>query len=114
MYVAEVISPQTFRQLDLTVDEDGFMLDQQQWSSDVAQQIAMLVGLGPLSDEDWRLIDVVRTRYFSFGAAPSMRDMCREMGVRKVAVQQRFGSCRNMWQIAGLPNPGEEMMAYMA
>jgi len=113
MYITQTINPQTFRSMNLTVDEDGFLMDQTQWSSEVAQQIATLAGVGHLSELHWQVIDLVRGRYFSLGVVPSMRDLCRELGARKFVVKNQFGSCRNMWQIAGLPHPGEEMLAYM-
>jgi tRNA 2-thiouridine synthesizing protein E len=40
--------------------------------------------------------------------------MCRKLGVDRDAVQTAFGSCRNLWQVAGLPNPGGEAIAYMS
>jgi tRNA 2-thiouridine synthesizing protein E len=42
-----------------------------------------------------------------------MRQMCRKLGVNREAVHKCFGSCRNLWQVAGLPNPGEEALSYM-
>ena len=28
-------------------------------------------------------------------------------------LQLVIGQCRNLWQVAGLPNPGEEALSYM-
>jgi tRNA 2-thiouridine synthesizing protein E len=42
-----------------------------------------------------------------------MRNLCRKLGVSRDAVKASFGGCRELWQIAGLPHPGEDALAYM-
>lgn len=42
-----------------------------------------------------------------------MRRVCRELGQERDAVRTQFGSCLQLWQIAGLPYPGEEAKTYM-
>lgn len=98
----------------LALDEDGFLLDGRTWSRDVAQQLAGRFGLGPLGATQWLIIDFVRDRYFRLGALPPMRNMCRRLGVERDAVKKSFGSCRQLWQVAGLPNPGAEALSYMS
>jgi tRNA 2-thiouridine synthesizing protein E len=44
---------------------------------------------------------------------PYMSRICRIMHLGKHGVQRLFGSCREAWRIAGLPNPGEEAKTYM-
>jgi tRNA 2-thiouridine synthesizing protein E len=43
-----------------------------------------------------------------------MSQICRTHGMDRKAVQRLFGSCRQAWRVAGLPNPGEEALSYMA
>jgi tRNA 2-thiouridine synthesizing protein E len=98
----------------LALDDEGFLLDRRVWNRALAQQIADNGGVGQLGATHWLLIDFVRDRYFRLGAMPPTRNMCRKLGVDRDAVQKAFGSCRNLWQIAGLPNPGGEAIAYMS
>lgn len=98
----------------LPLDDDGFLLDRKLWNRDVAQQLADSYGIGRLGETQWMIIDYVRDKYFRLGAMPPMRNMCRKVGVNRDAVQKCFGSCRNLWQIAGLPHPGEEALSYMS
>lgn len=98
----------------LAVDEDGFLLHAEAWNRAVAQQFADEVGIGSLGDTHWLIIDFMRDRYLVLGALPPMRNLCRKVGVDRNAVKCAFGSCREAWRIAGLPNPGPEAMAYMA
>ena len=97
----------------LPLDEDGFLLDHRLWNRQLAQQLAGQQGLGQLGETHWLMIDFARDRYFRLGAMPPMRNMCRRVGVDRDAVKKAFGSCRNLWQIAGLPYPGGEALSYM-
>lgn len=94
-------------------DDEGFLLDRTLWNRALAQQLADRSGIGQLGSTHWMIIDFVRDRYFRLGAMPPMRNMCRRLGVDRDAVKKAFGSCRDVWQIAGLPNPGGEALAYM-
>jgi len=97
----------------LPLDDDGFLIDHRLWNRAMAQRLADHDGLGQLAETQWMLIDFVRDKFFRLGAMPPMSHVCRKLGVNREAVHTCFGSCRNLWQIAGLPNPGEEALSYM-
>jgi tRNA 2-thiouridine synthesizing protein E len=97
----------------LPLNAEGFLLDRRQWDRTVAQQLADQYGLGPLSPTQWQIIDYIRDRYLRLGAIPPIRHLCRKLGIEREAVKKSFGGCRQLWQIAGLPNPGEEALTYM-
>ncbi len=97
----------------LPLDEDGFLIEHRAWNREMAQQLANEWGLGELGPTHWLIIDFVRDRYFRLGAMPPMRNMCSKVGVNREAVKKSFGTCRQLWQIAGLPNPGGEAITYM-
>lgn len=113
MYAVDVINLQTFRALNLHVDEDGYLTDPDQWSREVASRVADAAGIGQLEPRHWRMIAFMRETYDEFGAPPSQHQLCHHLALDKHAVAEAFGSCRNLWQIAGLPNPGEEMRTYL-
>lgn len=95
----------------IPLDEGGFLVDRRLWDRRMAQQIADHVGLGRLTTTQWLIIDFVRDRSFRLGALPPMRNLCRKLGVDREAVTRSFGSCRHLWQVAGLPNPGEDALS---
>ncbi len=97
----------------LPLDDQGFLVDRRLWNRNLAQQLADRDGLGQMTETQWMIIDFIRDKYFRLGAMPPMRNMCRKLGLNREAVQKCFGSCRSLWQIAGLPNPGEEALSYM-
>ena len=94
-------------------DEDGYLLDPGHWNQEMGQAIALQEGVGALGDRHWRVIDHIRERYFLLGGVPNLRRVCRATSLSKMEVYDLFGSCLTIWRIAGLPNPGEEVKAYL-
>jgi tRNA 2-thiouridine synthesizing protein E len=94
-------------------DADGFLVDPDEWTAPLAEYIALLEGLDGLSARHWQVIGIVRDRFHAVGGPPVMRLICRAAGVDPSSAHDLFSSCRSLWRIAGLPNPGAEAMSYM-
>ena len=95
-------------------DTDGFFAEPSRWSPDKAIRIAEEFGIRTLTPLHWTIIHHVRERFYRLGALPVMRLVCRAAGVERAKAHKLFGSCRTLWRVAGLPNPGEEAKSYMA
>lgn len=93
---------------DLKFDQYGFLIEPEDWSECVADYIAGLDGISPLGWEHWNVIYFLRDRYLQFGAILPLRNLCRGVGVSRERLKELFGSCRTIWRVAGLPDPGEE------
>jgi tRNA 2-thiouridine synthesizing protein E len=94
-------------------DEHGYLVDPSRWSRAVAESLAREAGIERLGPAHWRVIEHVRRKYFTLGALPVMRLVCRAAGIDPGAAHTLFSGCTSLWRIAGLPNPGEEALAYM-
>jgi len=94
-------------------DEDGFLCESGNWSPSLAEELAREAGISELTAKHWEVIHYVRERYFSIGALPVMRLVCRAAGLDPKNGHHLFSSCKSLWRIAGLPNPGEEAKSYM-
>jgi len=94
-------------------DEDGFLARAEEWTPGLAEHLAGQAGISQLTAKHWEVIELVRERYFSFGALPVMRLICRAAGLDPNKAHHLFSSCRSLWVIAGLPNPGAEARSYM-
>ncbi|MFT5502906.1 MAG: TusE/DsrC/DsvC family sulfur relay protein [Gammaproteobacteria bacterium] len=94
------------------LDEDGFLVDWRNWDKDFSQRRADLMQIN-LDDRHWKLINFIRDRFTRLGAIPPMRRVCRSSEINRQELKQQFGSCLNVWKLAGLPNPGEEAKTYM-
>lgn len=94
-------------------DEDGFLSEPENWTATLAEDLAREAGIAELTAKHWEIIHHVRERYFSLGALPVMRLVCRAVGLDPNEAHHLFSSCKSLWRIAGLPNPGEEAKSYM-
>lgn len=114
-YTNEFKSPLSTQDPSVLVlfDEDGFIHNADLWNKALAEQLAANAGIDELSNAHWEIIDFLRDRYIRLGAIPPMARVCREFGHKRDAVRRLFGGCLQLWQISGLPYPGEEAKTYM-
>ncbi len=94
-------------------DRDGFLTEPEAWTPDLAARIAALDGIAELTPKHWEVIRHVRKQFYNIGALPVMRLVCRAAGLDRHKAHKLFSSCKGLWRVAGLPNPGEEAKAYM-
>lgn len=95
-------------------DSEGFIENPSAWDKELAQHLASGAGLSALNDDHWRVIGLLRHHYFTTGGVPMMRQICHDAGLRMHCVSDLMENPRIAWQIAGLPNPGEEANSYLA
>ena len=101
------------RPSQLLFDERGYLIDSSRWDRSLAERLASEAGIERLGPEHWRVIEHVRRKYFTLGSLPVMRLVCRAAGIEPETAHALFSGCASLWRIAGLPNPGEEALAYM-
>jgi dissimilatory sulfite reductase related protein len=94
-------------------DRDGFMADPEAWTPELAARIARLDGIDELTPKHWEVVRHVRKHFYSHGSLPVMRLVCRAAGLDRHKAHKLFSSCKGLWRVAGLPNPGEEAKTYM-
>jgi TusE/DsrC/DsvC family sulfur relay protein len=94
-------------------DEDGFLVDTDNWSRKIAEQIASTDGIGALSQVHWVIIQQFRDHYLEHGSMLPPSHICHMIQLDSQCVTDLFQSVREAWRIAGLPNPGEEAKSYM-
>ena len=89
------------------LDDDGHLADPSQWSPDFAEAMAMHLGLGELSEEQWAVVRWVRKEWEEQGAAPNIRRITTGMGIETRKLYQLFpkAPARTVAKIAGIPKP---------
>ena len=94
------------------VDEEGFLINPEQWSEAFA---ASALGLLPrsLSSQHKDVLHYVRKKYLHLGALPPVRHVCKSIGMEKSDLKVLFGSCLQLWRAAGLPSPDDEIRSHM-
>jgi tRNA 2-thiouridine synthesizing protein E len=107
MSTAEKFTPEP------SLDENGLLLNPDDWDEHIAVAIAYRAGIRRLNDEHWKVINALREHYDRFGVAPAMHNICRSYGQSDAWVHNLFNTCMDAWRVAGLPDPGEEARAYL-
>jgi len=64
--------------MELATDEDGFLLDPDDWSEDVARYIAQQTQL-ELNEDHWRVIYMIRQLYTDTGTVPELRTILKQL-----------------------------------
>lgn len=101
------------KSIDVEFDADGFIARENDWSIELAEEMAALKGIETLTEDHWKVITRLRQHYFNNHQVPVMRQVCREAGLEEHCVSELLTDPRRAWQIAGLPNPGEEAKVYL-
>ncbi len=92
---------------NVEVDPEGFLLDPEQWSEPVAQEIARSAGIETLTDRHWQVIKFMRASYLESGSAPSIRTLGKSSGVPIKELYELFpkGPAKLAAKIGGIPKP---------
>ena len=91
----------------IDVDEDGFMLEPDQWNEEVALALASTEAVDELTEEHWKLVNYLRDYYAKFGIAPMIRKLCKETGFPLKKIYELFpsGPAKGACKVAGLAKP---------
>lgn len=88
-------------------DEDGFMSDPEVWNKEVAEVLAADLGITPLTDRHWAVIEFCRADYEKEGEAPTLRRISTESGVSTKELFKLFpkGPAKKVAYVSGLGKP---------
>ncbi len=91
----------------LEFDEEGFLADYTTWDTAVAEELAGDIGINPLTDRHWQVIDFCRTDYVAEGDAPTLRRITKVGGVPTKELYKLFpkGPAKKVAYVAGLKKP---------
>ena len=91
----------------LELDTEGFLQKPEQWTEDVAREIAREQGIDPLTDRHWQVVRFMRDRYLTTKQAPTIRTLGKESGVAIKELYQLFpkGPAKLAAKIGGIPKP---------
>ena len=96
----------------IETNENGYLLNHEDWNEDVAKAIAAGEGIGELTENHWDLINYLREEYFGNNQnQPNERTILKAMGEkwgRKIAQKDTFDLFPKMpskqgGKVAGLP-----------
>ena len=94
-------------------DEDGYLLNLDQWNKDVAEYLAKTEGI-EMTDAHWEVVNFLRDYYDEYKIAPMIRILTKAIGKKlgKEKGNTKYlyelypgGPAKQACKIAGLPKP---------
>jgi tRNA 2-thiouridine synthesizing protein E len=97
----------TIATTDVEVNDEGFFLHPEQWSEELAPELARREGIEELTDDHWKVLRFMRQEYFEKGTGPTVRVLGKSSGVTVKELYQLFpkGPAKVAARIAGIPKP---------
>lgn len=88
-------------------DEEGFMVDPNDWTKEIAIALAAEEGISELSQSHWQVIEFSRADFRERGEAPTLRRITKAGGVSTKDLYKLFpkGPAKKVARIAGLGKP---------
>ena len=94
-------------ELQIEVDEDGFIQQPELWNHEIALALAKTEGVDELTDEHWIVVNYLRNYFLEFGVAPMIRKVVKQTGFKLDKIYDLFpsGPAKGACKAAGLPKP---------
>ncbi len=89
------------------LNDEGFFVHPEQWTEEMAPDLARREGIDELTDAHWKVIRFMRTEYLDKGTGPTVRALGKTSGVSVKELYQLFpkGPAKVAAKIAGIPKP---------
>jgi tRNA 2-thiouridine synthesizing protein E len=100
------MSTMTLADRALDVDAEGFLQKPEQWKEEIGVEIAASLGI-TLTERHWLVVNYMRNRFLTTGAAPSIRTLGKDSGVDVKELYKLFpkGPAKLAAKIGGIPKP---------
>ena len=88
------------------VNDQGFLVQPEQWSDAVARALAASIGVDELTEDHWKVVRYLRKHYLDFGLSPMIRKLCKQTGFPLKRIYELFpsGPAKGACKVAGMPN----------
>lgn len=102
-----------FKGKSYEIDDDGYLINWQDWNEDIAGQLAKIEGI-ELTDAHWEVIRFLRNYFMQYQIAPMIKILVKEigkvMGPEKGNTKYLYelypgGPAKQACKFAGLPKP---------
>jgi TusE/DsrC/DsvC family sulfur relay protein len=86
---------------------EGFLVHPEDWTHELAKEIAAANGIPELTDRHWQVIEFMRKTFLERGEAPSIRTLGKASGVPIKELYQLFpkGPAKLAAKVGGIPKP---------
>ena len=101
------MTSKTYAGKTVEVDEEGFLVNSDDWTEEMAPELAKEVGINELNDTHWKIIRFLRNDFKEKGQIPTIRRIKNAGGVPTKDVYDAFpnGPAKKAAMISGLGKP---------
>ena len=91
----------------VSVNDEGFMTEYDEWTEQVGQELATMIGIDEMTDDHWAAIRFLRSDYAEQGETATLRRVNKVGGIptKQLFVLFPKKPAKKMAYIAGLPKP---------
>lgn len=91
----------------IDVDGEGYLTNSDQWTKEIAVELAKEEGINELTDVHWKVIDFVRESTKEHGQSPTIRKITKSGAASTKELYALFpgGPGKKAAKIAGAPKP---------
>ena len=91
----------------VTVDDEGFMTEYDEWNEEIGRELAAMIGIDEMTEEHWAVIRFLRSDFAQEGETATLRRVSTVGGVPTKQLFALFPKkpAKKMSYIAGLPKP---------
>lgn len=97
----------------IVVDDDGYLVDFNDWDEEVARELAARAKVGELPPESIAMLKFIRNHYEAYNFFPIVNSICMKLHKPKDCVAEKFLNPLMAWKIAGLPHPEEPIISLL-
>lgn len=87
----------------ILVDENGYLVNQDEWNEEIANVLASNEGFSSLSSKQMDIIRFMREYFLKYKAFPILNNVCKITHQPRSCVNEQFINPEKAWKIAGLP-----------
>ncbi len=92
---------------NVTVNDEGFMTNPDEWTKEIAEVIAKQEGIETLTGDHWKIIDFCRQTGEESGRAPTLRQITTGTGISTKELFKLYpkGPAKKVAKVSGLGKP---------
>lgn len=91
--------------IKFNVDDEGYLLNSEDWNEKVAHALAEREGIGELTKDKLDILKFIRQFYKEFNFFPILSAVCKNIHQPKDCISEQFASPLVTWKLAGLLKP---------
>lgn len=93
--------------VQINFDDEGFMSNPEDWNREIAETLAADLGINPLTERHWQVIEFCREDFKSQGESPTLRRITTQAEIPTKEIYKLFpkGPAKKVAYVSGLGKP---------